>query len=358
MCLHAGVTITNDPLPFTVGQNAVLTCSSDSGVVDHIQWMSRDDVVLASITPVQQLQFMLRPVNDSLFVHTASFTCSVTRDEGRLNQTISNQTLPVTVKSRCLLTHMLTNTLTHICRKHTVYYPHICLIHTSTILVADSDVHLQCSYTTTILTQAPQHAHTPPQHALTLPPLHALTHHHSMHPHHHSMHSHTTTACTLTPPQHARTPPQHALTPPQHALTPPQHALTHHHSMHPHHHSMHSHTTTACTLTPPQHARTPPQHALTPPQHALSHHHSMHAHHHSMHSHHQGMHSHTTTTAWTNALPQHALAQHALTHYHSMHSHTTMACTHTHHHSMHSHTTTAYTRALPQHGLTHYHSMD
>ena len=99
MFFHAGVTITNDPLPFTVGQDAVLTCSSDTGVVDRIQWVSRDGVVLASDTSVQQLQLMLRPVNDSLSVHTSYFTCSVTKYEGRLNQTISNQTLSVTVIS-------------------------------------------------------------------------------------------------------------------------------------------------------------------------------------------------------------------------------------------------------------------
>ena len=89
-----------------VGQNVVLTCSSDTGVVDRIQWVSRDGVVLASNTSVQQLQFMLRPVNDSLSVHTSFFTCSLTKDEGTLNQTISNQTQPVTVASRCLLIHL------------------------------------------------------------------------------------------------------------------------------------------------------------------------------------------------------------------------------------------------------------
>ena len=112
---HAGVTLTNDPsLPFTVGQNAVLTCSSDSGVEDRIQWVSRDGVVLASGTSVQQLQFMLRPVNDSLSVHSSNYTCSVTRDEG---QTIINQTLPVTVTSRCLLTY------TYICSPNTSTHP-------------------------------------------------------------------------------------------------------------------------------------------------------------------------------------------------------------------------------------------
>ena len=103
MCIrvffHAGVTITNDPLPFMVGQDAVLTCSSDTGVVNCIQWVSRDGVVLASDTSVQQLQLMLKPVNDSLSVHTSNFTCSVTKDEGRRNQTISNKMLPVTVIS-------------------------------------------------------------------------------------------------------------------------------------------------------------------------------------------------------------------------------------------------------------------
>ena len=103
---HAGVTITNSPLPFTLGQNAELTCSSDTAV-DRIEWVSSDGVVLASNISVQQLNFMLRPVNDSLSVHTSSFTCSVTRDKGTLNQTISNQTLQVTVASMCtsLLTH-------------------------------------------------------------------------------------------------------------------------------------------------------------------------------------------------------------------------------------------------------------
>ena len=115
MFFHAGVTITNDPLPFTVGQNAVLTCSSDSGVVDRIHWVSRNGLVLASDTSVQQLQFMLRPVNDSLSVHTSNFTCSVTKDEGRLNQTISNQTLPVIVIS----TGLFSLSLTHICSKYT-----------------------------------------------------------------------------------------------------------------------------------------------------------------------------------------------------------------------------------------------
>ena len=116
MFFHVGVTITNDALPFTVGQNAVLTCSSDSGVANRIEWVSRDGVVLASDTSVQQLQLMLMPVNDSLSVHTSNFTCSVIKDEGRLNQTISNKTLPVAVISTGLFslfhTYMCSHTLT------------------------------------------------------------------------------------------------------------------------------------------------------------------------------------------------------------------------------------------------------
>ena len=131
MYFHAGVTITNDPLPFTVGQDAVLTCSSNTGVVDRIQWVSRNGLVLASDTSVQQLQFMLRPVNDSLSVHTSNFTCSVTRDEGRLNQTISNQTLPVTVISMGLFSLLHT----YMC-SHTLTYPQQVL----------SDMHLQPSH--------------------------------------------------------------------------------------------------------------------------------------------------------------------------------------------------------------------
>ena len=136
MFFHAGVTITNDPLTFMVGQDAVLTCSSQTGVVDRIQWVSRDGVVLASDTSVQQLQLMLRPVNDSLSVHTSSFTCSVTKDEGRLNQTISNQTLPVTVISTGLFslfhTYMCLQAIIYPQQtlSDIIYHPHIYHTHT------------------------------------------------------------------------------------------------------------------------------------------------------------------------------------------------------------------------------------
>ena len=128
---HAGVTITNDPLPFMVDQDAVLTCYSDTGVVDRIQWVSRGGVVLAGDTLVQQLQLMLKPVNDCPSVHTSNFFWSVTRDEERLNQTISNQTLPVTVKSTGLFS---------------LFHTYMCLQTLTNSLLALGDLHLQPSH--------------------------------------------------------------------------------------------------------------------------------------------------------------------------------------------------------------------
>ena len=87
--------MTSDPLPFIVGQNAVLTCTSDTGVADLIEWVTEDGVVLASDTAVEELQLVLSPVNDSLSVHMADFICIVTRNN--LILTTSNQTLPVRV---------------------------------------------------------------------------------------------------------------------------------------------------------------------------------------------------------------------------------------------------------------------
>ena len=184
---HAGLTIISDPLPFTVGQNAVLTCSSDTGVVDHIQWVSRNGVVLASDTSVQQLQLMLRPVNDSLSVHTSNFTCSVTRDEGKFNQTISSQRLPVTVTSRCLLTHTYMCSQTHSLTSTTSKRSHIYTLtsvtltyppHSQPIVMCIYNTPQPLTHRTTILTYTPQLALA----------------------HHHSMHSHTTTACNHTSP--------------------------------------------------------------------------------------------------------------------------------------------------------------
>ena len=93
----AGVTLTTSGTDFfTVGGRSVVTCSSDSGVADRMQWLSGAGLVLATDTSIQQLDLTFDPVNDSL--HGSEVTCSVTRDEGRPSQTVSTQTLPISVR--------------------------------------------------------------------------------------------------------------------------------------------------------------------------------------------------------------------------------------------------------------------
>ena len=94
----AGVTITSDPLPFTVGSRSEAVCSSDSGVVDRIEWLSGEGTVAASDKSVQHLMLVFDPVNDSLSLRNSDFTCLITRDEGTPVETVSNQTLPITVE--------------------------------------------------------------------------------------------------------------------------------------------------------------------------------------------------------------------------------------------------------------------
>ena len=72
-----------------------MTCSIGSGVADLIVWVSQDGVELASSTLRRELQLVLNPVNDSLSVNMANFTCIVTRKNN--NPTTTNQTLPVKV---------------------------------------------------------------------------------------------------------------------------------------------------------------------------------------------------------------------------------------------------------------------
>ena len=93
---YQGVTISNDP--FIIGSRATATCTSDSGVADRIEWRSNEGDVLDSGTSLSDLVLVLDPVNDSLSVHGSEFTCVITRDEGLANETVSNQTLPVTVR--------------------------------------------------------------------------------------------------------------------------------------------------------------------------------------------------------------------------------------------------------------------
>ena len=82
-----------------MGQSAVLTCTSDTGVANLIEWVTKDEVVLAIDTAVEELQLVLSPVNDSLSVHMANFICIVTRNS--LDPATSNEILPVTVIGVC-----------------------------------------------------------------------------------------------------------------------------------------------------------------------------------------------------------------------------------------------------------------
>ena len=75
-----------------MGSRAVVNCSSDSGVVDRIQWMS-GNVVLVSGTSIQQLMHVVDPVRDNL--HGSEFVCIVTRSRGTV---VVNQTLPISVR--------------------------------------------------------------------------------------------------------------------------------------------------------------------------------------------------------------------------------------------------------------------
>ena len=67
-------------------------------MADRIEWRSSEGVVLVSGMSLSYLELVLDPVNDSLSVHGSEFTCLITRDEGTDNETVSNQTLPVTVR--------------------------------------------------------------------------------------------------------------------------------------------------------------------------------------------------------------------------------------------------------------------
>ena len=91
-CYCPGIEISNDP--FVVGSRAVVTCSSDSGVVDRIEWVSKEgEVLLVSGTSIQQLMYVVDPVRDNL--HGSEFICSVTR-----NLMVFNQILPLTVRGK------------------------------------------------------------------------------------------------------------------------------------------------------------------------------------------------------------------------------------------------------------------
>lgn len=77
-----GVVISSEQL--TVGSHAVMTCSSDSGVVDLMEWLLAG-LVVASSQFVQTLEHVLDPVSDTL--HRSEVTCLVTRGTNTVNET-------------------------------------------------------------------------------------------------------------------------------------------------------------------------------------------------------------------------------------------------------------------------------
>ena len=81
---------------FTVGSRTIVTCSSDAGMADRILWVSGMGEVLVNETQVDEADLRFNPVNDSL--HGSEVTCSVIRNEGGPSQTVSNQTLPISVR--------------------------------------------------------------------------------------------------------------------------------------------------------------------------------------------------------------------------------------------------------------------
>ena len=87
---HIGVTVRSSPIAtLRVGENATLTCTNDVGVADLIVWRSVDGTVLAHATSANTSELFLAPVNDSLSVHGAIFTCNVTRNSAMLTQNLS-----------------------------------------------------------------------------------------------------------------------------------------------------------------------------------------------------------------------------------------------------------------------------
>ena len=102
---HIGVTVRSSPIgSLRVGENATLTCTNDVGVAELIEWRSSDGTVLARSASASTSLF-LAPVNDSLSVHGAVFTCHVTR-----SSTMFTQSLSVTVigkSTKVLLTRRI-----------------------------------------------------------------------------------------------------------------------------------------------------------------------------------------------------------------------------------------------------------
>ena len=79
------MTVSSDLL--MVGMRGGVTCSSDSGVEEIIEWY-REGQVVVEATSVQQLELVLDPVSDT--DHGVTVTCIVTRSEqDRVNQSLT-----------------------------------------------------------------------------------------------------------------------------------------------------------------------------------------------------------------------------------------------------------------------------
>ena len=89
-----GVSISIDQLIVGMSQN--VTCISDSGVVERIEWY-REGQVVVEATSVQQLELVLDPVSDT--DHGVQISCIVTRSE----QERANQSLNISVTGKSVL---------------------------------------------------------------------------------------------------------------------------------------------------------------------------------------------------------------------------------------------------------------
>ena len=90
MCVGVNITRLNDSDLFIVGSYVELTCTSEVGVADRIEWVSGAGQVLRNGTLIQQLSLTFDPVSDSL--QESEVICRLTRGGIR-----ANQTFPITV---------------------------------------------------------------------------------------------------------------------------------------------------------------------------------------------------------------------------------------------------------------------
>ena len=88
------MTISSDRLIVGISQN--VTCISDTGVVERIEWQREGQVVVEAAS-VEQLELVLDPVSDT--DHGVQISCIVTRSE----QERANQSLTISVTGKSIL---------------------------------------------------------------------------------------------------------------------------------------------------------------------------------------------------------------------------------------------------------------